>query len=186
MSSEQRKAAIQKYYDFWDRAAKGDLSTLAELKRHFDEVPALYVSMFRGELSVRVVDAILDRIAGKDLRQREAIRKKAEQYQRSLADNLASPIETMLAERCAVLCLAAYEADIFMYEHMSELSTKRAEFHERRRDRASRRLLSALKALAFVREKARLVEDRRDERARTKHGTVGIGSKLDLRLATLN
>jgi hypothetical protein len=186
MSPEQRKAAIQRYHDFWDRAAKGDLSTLAELKRHFDAVPELYISIFRGDLAARVVEAILDRIAGKDLRQREAIRKKAEQYQRSLADRLAPPIETILAERCAVLYLAAYEADLFMYENMSELSTKRAEFHERRRDRANKRFLSALKALALMQEKVGLADPGRGFAARFKIPNLKQDSRLGRATSFLN
>jgi hypothetical protein len=142
--------------------------------------------MFRGDLAARVVEAILDRIAGNDLRQRAAIRKKAEQYQRSLAEKFSSPIETILAERCAVLYLAAYEADLFMYENMSELSTKRAEFHERRRDRANKRFLSALKALALLKEKLALEEDRSEGRAIAQFGAIRTRSTMGLRMATTN
>jgi hypothetical protein len=186
MTAKQREKLIRDYHAFWDRAAAGDPSTLNELKRHFDMGPEHYIALFRGDLAVRVVDAILDRVAGKDLRQREAIRRKAEELRKGLAGPSPSGSETMLAERCAVLYLAAHESDIFMYSNMEILSTKRADFHERRRDRANKRYLSAMRALALVQEKLALVEERRERAARTKMGLFGVGAKLDLRGASVN
>jgi hypothetical protein len=185
MTEKQRQEFIREYNAFWDRAAAGDPSTLDVLKRHFDMGPEHYIALFRGDLSARVVDAILDRVAGKDLRQREAIRRKAEQFRNELAGPSPSAIETILAERCAVLHLAVHESDLFMYKNMEVLSPKRADFHERRRDRANKRLLSGLKALALVKEKLAVVEERRERVARGKVGMFGAGSKLN-RIASVN
>jgi hypothetical protein len=179
MTDKQRQEFIREYNDFWDRAAAGDPTTLDVLKRHFDLGPEHYIALFRGDLSIRVVDAILDRVAGKDLRQREAIRRKTEEHRKALAGTSPSAIETIIAERCAVLHLAAQESDLFMYKNMEVMSAKQADFHERRRDRANRRLLSGLKALALVKEKLALVEARKVRVARTKTGLFGSGSKLN-------
>jgi hypothetical protein len=73
-----------------------------------------------------------------------------------------------------------------MYKNMEILSTKRADFHERRRDRANRRCLSALKSLALVREKLALVEERRERAARTRNGLFGAGSRLNPRMTSVN
>jgi hypothetical protein len=185
MTPERRKQLEREINDFWAKAAAGDPSTLDLLKRHFDMGPEFYISLFRGDLSARVVDAILDRVAGKDLRQREAIRRKAEEHRKSLAGPSPSAIESILAERCAVLHLAAHESELFVYKTMEILSTKEADFHERRRDRANRRLMSALKALALVREKLALVEERRGRVARSKMGLFGAGPGLN-RMAAVN
>jgi hypothetical protein len=186
MTEKQRQEFIREYNAFWDRAAAGDPSTLDVLKRHFDMGPEHYIALFRGDLSARVVDAILDRVAGKDLRQREAIRRKAEQFRKELAGPSPSAIEMILAERCAVLYLAVHESDLYAYKGLDVLSVKRADFHERRRDRANRRLLSGLKALALVKEKLALVEERKERAGRTKMGPFGIRSELNSRMATVN
>jgi hypothetical protein len=186
MTSKQREQFVREYNDFWNRAAAGDRSTLDQLKRHFDIAPEHYTALFRGDLAGRVVDAILDRVAGKDLRQREAIRRKVETDRKELAGPLPSPIEAILAERSAVLYMAAHEADLFMYRNMEILSTKRADFHERRRDRANRRFLLALKALTLVKEKLALAEERRERVARTRLGVFGTPSKLNSRMSSVN
>src|SRR5262249_45972727 len=69
MTPKQREEFVRQYNDFWKRAAAGDPTTLDELKRFFDAGPEHYIALFRGDLGERVIDAILDRVAGKDLRQ---------------------------------------------------------------------------------------------------------------------
>jgi hypothetical protein len=186
MTPKQREEFIRQYNDFWDRAAAGDPTTLDLLQRHFDLGPEHYIALFRGDLSARVVDAILDRVAGKDLRQREATRRKAEEHRKALAGPSPSAIETILAERCAMLHLAVHESDLFMYKNMEVMSAKQADFHDRRRDRANKRLLSGLKALALVKEKLALMEERRERAARGKVGMFGVESKLNSRMASVN
>jgi hypothetical protein len=186
MTPEQRKQLEREINDFWARAAAGDPSTLDLLKRHFDMGPEFYISLFRGDLSARVVDAILDRLAGKDFRQREAIRRKAEEHRKDLAGPSPSAIESILAERCAVLYLAVHESDLYTYKGLDVLSVKWADFLERRRDRANRRFLSGLKALALVKEKLALVEERNQRASRGKVRRFGWGSKLDSRMASVN
>jgi hypothetical protein len=133
----------------------------------------------------RVVEAILDQVAGQDLGQREAILRKTEKHRGALAGAFPSAIESLLAERCAVLHLAAHEADLFQYHNMDMLSSKKAEFHEKRRDRAHRRFLSALKTLALVKEKLGATEERRERAARGQVPRFRVGSESD-RMASVN
>jgi hypothetical protein len=186
MTSKQREQLVRKYNDFWNRAAAGDRSTLDQLKQHFDIAPEHYTALFRGDLAGRVVDAILDRVAGKDLRQREAIRRNAEAHRKELAGPCPSPIEAILAERCAVLYLAAHEADLFMYRSMEGLSSKRADHHERRRDRANKRFMLALKALALVKEKLALAQERSERARQARLGMLRTGSRLSSRMPSVN
>jgi hypothetical protein len=185
MNAELRAKLVGQVQDFWRRVAVGDPSTRDILKEFADASPQKFVEMFRGDLARRVIDAILDRVAGQDLGQREAIRRKTEEHREALAGPFASAIESLLAERCAVLHLAAYEADLFQYRNMDMLSSKKAEFHERRRDRANRRYLSALKALALVKEKLAAAEERKARAARSKAPRFRVGSESD-RMASVN
>jgi hypothetical protein len=141
--------------------------------------------MFRGDMAERVVEAILDRVAGQDLGQREAILRKTEEHRGALAGPFPSAIEALLAERCAVLHLAAFEADLFQYRNMDMLSSKKADFHERRRDPANRRYLSALRSLASIKEKLAAAEERRGRAARGKVRRFQVVAASD-RIASVN
>jgi hypothetical protein len=147
------------------------------LKRHFDVCPEKFVQLFGGGLAGRVVEMIIDRVAGKDLAQREAIRRNVEKYRADLAGIFPSSLESALVERCALLNLAVLEAELFSYRNMDSMSTKRAEFHERRRDRAHRRYISALETLAMVREKLALAEEREKNATRGKIPRFRVGSR---------
>jgi hypothetical protein len=130
LTREQRAELVGQVQDFWRRVAVGDPTTRDILKTFLDAAPEQFVSMFRGDMAKRVVEAILDRVAGQDLGQREAILRKVEECRETLAGAFPSTIESLLAERCAVLHLAAHEADLFQYRNMDMLSSKKADFHE--------------------------------------------------------
>jgi hypothetical protein len=155
------------------------------LKKHFDAAPEQFITLFRGDMAERVVEAILDRVAGPNLGEREADLRKVEECRTALAGALPSAIEALLAERCAVLYLAANEADLFQYRNMDMLSSKKAEFHERRRDRANRRYLAGLRTLALVKEKLAAAEKRKARAARGKVPRFRVGSESD-RMASVN
>jgi hypothetical protein len=185
MTAERRAELVGQVQDFWRRVAVGDPSTRDMLKEFADASPQKFVEMFRGDVARRVIDAILDRVAGQDLGQRQAILTRTEEHGEALAGAFPTAIESLLAERAAVLHLAAYEADLFQYCNMDMLSSKKADFHERRRDRANRRYLSALKSLAMVQERLRLAEARRERTARDEVTRFRVGSGSD-RLAAVN
>jgi hypothetical protein len=186
MTAKEREKRIRELDEFWNRVAAGDPTTLDQVRRVFDISPERFMDLYRGDLAKRVTDAILDRVAGKSLWQREAIRGKTEEHRKALAGPSPSPIEAMLAERCAVLYLAAHESDIFMYSNMEILSTKRADFHERRRDRANKRYLSAMRTLAMVKEKLASAEERRERARQARLGILRTGSRLASRMPSVN
>jgi len=78
---------------------------------------------------------------------------------KGLAGPVPKTIECMLAERCTVLYLADCESDLSIYRNMDVLSSKRADFNERRRDRANRRYLSSLKALALIQKMLAMADE---------------------------
>jgi hypothetical protein len=185
MTTERRADLRKQVQDFWNRVAVGDPTTRDILKTFLDAAPEQFVSLFRGDMAKRVVEAILDRVAGQDLGQREAVLRQTQQHREGLADVYPSKIEDLLAERCAVLGLAAYEADLYMYNNMERLTGKKRTFHEDRRDRANRRFLSSMKTLALVKEKMAAVEERRARAARGEISRFRVGSGSD-RMASVN
>jgi hypothetical protein len=179
MTTERRADLRKQVQDFWNRVAIGDPATRDLLKKHFDMAPEQFISLFRGDMAMRVIDAILDRVAGQDLGQREAVLRRTQQHREGLAGVFPSKIEELLAERCAVLGLAAYEADLYMYNNMEMLTGKKRTFHEDRRDRANRRFLSSMRTLALVKEKMAVAEERSERAARGGISRFRVGSKSD-------
>jgi hypothetical protein len=185
MTREQRAELTKQIERFWQQIAEGDPAAREMLKRHFDAAPEVYTTLFRGDMAQRVIEAILDHVAGQHLGEREAILRKVEECREALAGAFPSAIETLLAERAAVLHLAAYKADLFQYRNMDMLSSKKAEFHERRRDRANRRYLAGLRTLVLVKEKLAAAEERKARAARGKVPRFQVGSGSD-RIASVN
>jgi hypothetical protein len=185
MTTETRAELTKRIEGFWRQVAEGDPAALEMLKRHFDAAPEVYTTLFRGDMAKRVVEAILDRVAGQHLGEREAILRKTEEHREALAGPFPSKIESLLAERCALLHLAAYEADLFQYRNMDRLSSKKADFHERRRDRANRRYLAGLRTLVLVKEKLAAAEERTARAAKAKVPRYRVGSGTD-RMASVN
>src|SRR5262249_33853874 len=126
MTAERRAECLRQVQGFWDRVAAGDPTTRGLLKEFLDAAPEQFISLFHGDMAKRVIEAILDRVAGQNLGEREAVLRKVEECREALAGAFPSAIESLLAERCAVLHLAAYEADLFQYRNMDRLSSKKA------------------------------------------------------------
>jgi hypothetical protein len=63
-------------------------------------------------------------------------------------------VERLLAERAAVCWLACYEADLACRRFEGAASPRLVTYFERRRDRAQRRFVSAVRALAALRKLA--------------------------------
>jgi hypothetical protein len=186
MTPEERANKIRELKDFWARAHAGDKTTVERLRMEFDISPDPLIALFRGDMAERVLELVLDRVAGRDLPQREAIKRKTQKHRKELAGPFPSAIESMLAERCALLYLAVHETDMVVYMNMDEMSMKLADFCERRRDRANRRLLAGLKALALVREKQSQAEERTERAARFKSGPFEVGSAFNVRMTSAN
>src|SRR4051812_6367909 len=93
-----------------------------------------------------------DRAGGKNLLARAAIEDDLEAVAEGLADRSDGPIERLIVARAA---LCAVDANLADREHLGSIrranSLAAVEALDRRRDRAQRRLLATLKALADVR-----------------------------------
>ena len=101
-----------------------------------------------GDLAQIAIKAHLELVASKDALSREAIQRQLAALKRDLAGPNPTPLEGALAERAAVCWLHAYHADACVSWNYGQAGE---ELRLKRQDRAHRRYLSALKALAQVR-----------------------------------
>jgi hypothetical protein len=96
------------------------------------------------------VETLIDRLAGTHLCKREAIARQLAQVRAELAGQNPPGTEAVLVERAVVCWLAACEADLVCLRAEASGIDSVVEYYERRRDRAHRRFLSAVRALAVV------------------------------------
>jgi hypothetical protein len=106
-----------------------------------------------GNLAQRVQESIAGNIAGQNLSFKEGVTRKLELLRQEIAGPNATVLERLLAERIALCWLALHDAEI-RFAQMTDLSIRQAEYWQNRIDRAHRRYLSAIKALATVRKLA--------------------------------
>jgi len=143
-SSQDRRSARD---DLVSRAQSGDVDALALIGADLDAHPATLALIVR---FAGAEEGLISSIAGGDALRIEALRRRAASIRADLAGAEASPLELLLTERIAVTWLAVLEAELSALP-VSGRSLKLAEYYERRLDRAQRRHLAAIKALAVVR-----------------------------------
>ena len=133
------------------RARAGDPATVPALRTLLAN-PAV-VDHLGGDLARTAQDAMLRAMAGNDLLVREATARKLALLRDELAGPNPSPVERLLVERAVACWLQVQDADVRAVP-TGDQTPKLATFHQDRLDRAHRRYLSALKALATVRKLA--------------------------------
>jgi hypothetical protein len=133
------------------RAEAGDEGVLPQLREVLRDPKV--VEALGGDLARQATDRLLDAACGTNLAVREAIAGKMDLLRAELAGPAAPGVERLLADR-VVAC--------WLYLHYLELGSvglvvagrEAGELHQRAVDRAHRRYLSAIKALAMVRKLA--------------------------------
>ena len=142
---------VEELRKFLARAQGGDASTLPALRRML-QVPSA-VELFGGELARQAERSLVEAAAGKDLAFKEALLRKLELLRAELGGPNPAPVERLLVERIVACWLQVQDADV-RYAQAKGLSIEWYEYYQRRMDRAHKRYLSALKALALVRKLA--------------------------------
>jgi hypothetical protein len=134
------------------RANQGDETTLPAVRKLLDE-QSVFVRVM-GDLAARSQNALADRAAGGDLAVREAIRRQLHALRSwLLAGPAPPPVERLLVERVLTGWLHLHSLEL-SYARADGLSLEVAAYYDRSLDRAQRRYLSAIKALAVVRRLA--------------------------------
>ena len=96
-----------------------------------------------------MLDAMLG--AGKQPFTRAALEHQLEQLRIDHLGETPTPLERLLVDRIVLCWLACQQADTALAQRVTEDGAVEAEFHQRRAERAERRLLRAASALATMR-----------------------------------
>ncbi len=133
------------------RAQDGDKTVLPALRKAFESAPDLWDQA--GDLALQAECALVKMAVGDSEVHTEALRTKLAQLRDELAGSQATALELLLANRVALCWLMVHYADATYAQrtHEGTLSLELGDYFQRRQDRAHRRYLTALKALAQVR-----------------------------------
>jgi hypothetical protein len=134
------------------RAQAGDPAALGELRKLMASHPGLWEGI--GNLAAQVEHAWLKAIAGKDEVAKEAIARKLKTLRREVAGPAPAPLERLLAERIALCWLGVHHAEALYAQNVGQLTLAQGTYFQDRLDRAHRRYLSAIRALAQLRRVA--------------------------------
>ena len=91
------------------------------------------------------------RVRASNLAKKELLRRQVERLRNALAGEDPTLIEYLLSERAALCWIDVHCCDLDVIAAERGGQSSRAAYHDRRRDRAHRRYLSALRSLASVR-----------------------------------
>lgn len=140
----------EEFLDVLTRASEGDESAMPRAREIFEMDPGRVIAICGGEISDRVEDRILEKLAGGNALVVEAIGRKLVALRAELAGPHPSAIERLLAERIALCWLDVHRLD-HRDESAESMTMIQAEHMSKLRSRAHNRYISAIKALASVR-----------------------------------
>jgi ribonuclease D len=132
-----------------DRAQDGDRDALPALRRVLDEAPRIARII---DLARDVERSIIVKMSGNDVFTQEAIPRNLKAMRREIARENPSPLERLLAERITVCWLELQYFQALYSQNLDNLSITQSDYHQRRIDKAHRRYLSSIKALAQIRK----------------------------------
>ena len=132
-----------------DRAQDGDEGALPVLRKVLDEAPriARFVDLARN-----VERSIIEKMSGDDVFLQEAIPRNLKAMKREIAGENPSPLERLLVERITVCWLELQYFQAIYTQNLGSFSLAQSDSHQRRIDKAHRRYLSSIKALAQIRK----------------------------------
>lgn len=133
------------------RARKGDRNAMDAVRKALTAIQKDWEKI-QDTPDVVARNLLVEATFGEDLLQRETFARQAEAMKRELAGPNPTPLELALAARVATCWLDANLSDMmFGYRLIKGANLAIAEHHERRRDRAHQRYVSAVLALARAR-----------------------------------
>ena len=132
-----------------DRAQDGDKEALPLLRNVLDEEPRIARSV---NLARDVERSTVKGISGDDVFTQEAIPRNLKAMRKDIGGENPSSLERLLAERIAVCWLELQYFEAIYAQNLGNLSITQSDYHQRRIDKAHRRYLSSIKALAQIRK----------------------------------
>jgi hypothetical protein len=132
-----------------DRAQDGDEKALPVLRRVLDEEPIVARIV---DLARNVERSIIEKMSGDDVFTQEAIPRNLKAMRKEIAGENPSPLERLLAERITVCWLELQYFQAIYAQNLKNMTIPQSDYHQRRIDKAHRRYLSSIKALAQIRK----------------------------------
>ena len=131
------------------RANEGEGAALLELRELCEGHPELWAGL--GNLAAQAQAALVRAIAGPNDVVAEAVGQEAAALRRELAGPDSPPLERLLVARIVACWLYLHYAEARYAQGLGQLTMTQGEYHQRTIERADRRYLAAIKALAQVR-----------------------------------
>ena len=148
---EESGKIVERLGDLLGLAEKGDENAVPNIRRILSEHPDLAWHFV--DVAQAAEDTLIEEMTREgDLATREVMRCQLEAMKEEIAGNEPSPLERLLSERVVVTWLEVQLFQGLYVRNMRKLSIPQAEHHQRRLDRAQRRHLSAIRALAQIRK----------------------------------
>ena len=131
------------------RAQDGDRDALPLLREVLDKEPRIagFVNLARD-----VERSIVEKISGNDLFTQEAMPRNLKAMRKDIAGENPSPLERLLAERIGICWLELQYFEAIYAQNLGNLTITQGDHNQRRIDKAHRRYLSSIKALAQIRK----------------------------------
>ena len=132
-----------------DRAQDGDEEALSVLRKVLDEEPRVARIV---DLARNVERSIIEKMSGNDVFTQEALPCNLKEMRKEIAGENPSPLERLLSERIAVCWLELQYFQAIYSQNMGKLTITQSDYHQRRIDKAHRRYIGSIKALAQIRK----------------------------------
>ena len=148
---EEPEKTVEKLHDLLRLAEKGQEDAVPEIRQILTEHPGLAWRFV--DVAHIAEDALIEEMTKEgDLATKELIRCQLEAIREQIAGKNSSALERLLSERVVVTWLEVQLFEALYAQNMRKLTIPQAEHHQKRLDRAHRRHLSAIRALAQMRK----------------------------------
>jgi hypothetical protein len=149
---QERRTTIGKLRTLIDKAQGGDEDAALDIRNVLDSTPDLAWLFVKGPGKL-AESALLDAfIKDDDLATKELLKHQLESMRIEVAGKYPSPLERLLAERVVATWLEVQLFSGLYATGMKSGTMRQDEFRHKRLDRAHKRHLSAIRALAQVRK----------------------------------
>jgi hypothetical protein len=148
---EESGRTVEKLQDLLRLAEQGQEDAVPEIRQILNEHPDLAWRFV--DVAHIAEDALIEVMTEEqDLAAKELIRCQLEALREEIAGKNSSALERLLSERVVVTWLEVQLFEALYAKNMRKLTIPQAEHHQKRLDRAHRRHLSAIRALAQIRK----------------------------------
>ncbi len=148
---EESEKIVERLQDLLRKAEKGEEDAVPEIRKILREHPGLAWRFV--DVAHIAEDALIEVMTKEaDLATKELIRCQLETMREEIVGKNSSALERLLSERVVVTWLEVQLFEALYAQNMPKLTIPQAEHHQKRLDRAHRRHLSAIRALAQIRK----------------------------------